>query len=77
MLVTMARHLCDGLFFLKEGLKLKAKLKPALKRGPKAPPGGRVRITVNLPQALVPVVKSLPGNSLSDKLCGLVDRSQA
>ena len=45
------------------------------KRGPVPPKGGRMRITVNLPRALVPFVRSLDGSSLSKKIVGLVERS--
>lgn len=47
-----------------------------LKRGPVPPPGGRVRITVNLPRALLPVVIGLPGRSLSDKISGLIGAAE-
>jgi len=44
------------------------------KTGPVPPPGGRVRITVNLPLALRPVVDALEGRSQSDKIVGLIQR---
>lgn len=42
--------------------------------GPVPPLGGRVRITINLPAEDLDFVESLPGRSLSDKLCGLIRR---
>lgn len=45
------------------------------KRGGRKPiPGGRVRITVNLPPELLPFLKSLAGRSLSNKIVGLVQK---
>jgi hypothetical protein len=38
------------------------------KSGPKAPVGGRVRVTVNLPRDLLKFVDSLKGRSRSDNI---------
>lgn len=43
------------------------------KRGPVPPRGGRIRIMVNLPRALLPCVKRLTGSSLSSKIVGLIE----
>lgn len=44
------------------------------KRGPIPPAGGRIRITVNLPRSLLPVLQSQVGGSLSSKIIGLIQR---
>jgi hypothetical protein len=42
------------------------------KRGPVPPPGGRVRITINLPHGLLKTVNALDGRSQSDKIVALI-----
>lgn len=46
----------------------------AKRRGPVPPLCGRTRITVNLPNDLVPVVEAMTGKSQSDKIVGLINR---
>ena len=51
---------------------LMKKRKAWKKRGPIPPAGGRVRITVNLPRALLPFVLGRDGVSVSTKIVGLI-----
>lgn len=48
-------------------------MKKRKKRGPIGPVGGRVRITVNLPRALLPRLRAMEGRSLSTKIVGLIE----
>lgn len=43
------------------------------RRGPVPPSGGRVRITINLPLALVPFVRCAFGRSQSEKIVNILN----